>query len=68
MDFMSEHVNLCGFELMSYCTAGNDWKSQRLCSFFKKATIADHCMHYRKLLGGHCDSVEAQKELRALNT
>jgi hypothetical protein len=38
--------------------------SQKECRFFRKASLSDHCMHYRKLFGGHCDCVEAQREVR----
>ena len=60
----TELINLCASEMMSYCTAGNNLNSQKECRFFRKASLSDHCMHYRKLFGGHCDCVEAQREVR----
>jgi hypothetical protein len=57
-------ANLCVPGMMSVCTAGSRWEDQKCCKFYQKASVANRCMHYREMLGGHCDCVAAQKEIR----
>ena len=59
-----EAVNLCEPGFMSYCSAGNKWENQKRCQFYRKASIAKRCMHYRAALGDHCDCAEAQRSVR----
>jgi hypothetical protein len=49
---------------MSYCTAGNKWEDQKHCKFSRKASVANRCMYFRESLGGHCDCVDAQKDIQ----
>lgn len=59
-----EAVNLCEPGFMSHCSAGNQWEYQKRCRFYRKASIANRCMHYRAALGDHCDCAEAQHSMR----
>ena len=56
-------VNYCVPGIMSRCSAGLIWQEQKKCKFANKSTVSDRCMHYIESIYGHCDSVEAQKEL-----
>ena len=57
-------LNYCVAGLLSQCSAGPYLKEQKKCKYYKKATIRDQCMHYIEALNGHCDCVDAQKEVR----
>ena len=57
-------LNYCVGGLLSRCGAGPQWQEQKKCKYYKKSTIRDGCMHYIKPLGGHCDCVDAQREVR----
>jgi len=59
-------VNYCVPGIMSRCSAGLIWQEQKKCKFARKSTVGERCMHYIKSINGHCDSVEAQRELRNL--
>jgi len=59
-----ENISYCIPGIMSRCSAGSTWEKQEKCKFSKKSTIRNRCMHYIKSLDGHCDSVEAQRELK----
>jgi len=52
---------------MSHCGAGSFWQEQKKCKFARKSTVSDRCMHFIESIGGHCDCVEAQRELYQLN-
>ena len=56
-------VNYCIPGTMSSCSAGATWQEQSKCKFAKKSTINNRCMHYIASINGHCDCVEAQREL-----
>ncbi len=60
-------VNYCIPGIMSRCSAGLIWQQQKKCKFSRKSTVGDRCMHYIEPIYGHCDSVEAQKELGYLD-
>ena len=59
-------VSYCISGIMSRCSAGPTWQKQEKCKFAKKSTIRNRCMHYIKSIDGHCDCVEAQRELSHL--
>ena len=59
-------VNYCVPGIMSRCSAGLIWHEQKKCKFARKSTVGERCMHYIESINGHCDSVEAQRELRDL--
>jgi hypothetical protein len=59
-----KYANLCAPGMMSLCTVGNHYKDQKQCKFYTKASVANHCMYYRESLGGHCDCVAAQIEIK----
>jgi hypothetical protein len=59
-------TNFCIPGMMSHCTAVNKWENQRHCRYARKATVANRCMYFRESLGGHCDCVEAQKDIRGI--
>jgi hypothetical protein len=50
---------------MSTCSAGREWQRQVQCRFARKAPLAERCLHYIPYLGGHCDSLDAQREERS---
>ena len=56
-------VNYCTPGIMSRCSAGTIWENQKKCKFSKKSSVSDRCMHYIPSLDGHCDSVDAQREI-----
>jgi len=60
-------VNYCIPGIMSRCSAGLTWHDQKKCKFAKKSSVSNRCMHYIEPINGHCDSVEAQRELRSLD-
>jgi hypothetical protein len=60
-------VNYCIPGIMSRCSAGLIWQDQKKCKFAKKSSVSNRCMHYIEPINGHCDSVEAQSELRNLD-
>jgi hypothetical protein len=60
-------VNYCIPGIMSRCSAGLIWQQQKKCKFSRKSTVGDRCMHFIEPIYGHCDSVEAQRELRYLD-
>ena len=57
-------VNYCVPGMLSRCGAGPNLHEQKKCRYYKKATIRDRCMHYIVALNGHCDCVDAQREVR----
>jgi len=57
-------VNYCVGGLMSHCSAGTVWDEQKRCKYAEKSTVSNRCMHFIEAIDGHCDCVEAQKELR----
>ena len=57
-------TNFCVPGIMSYCTAGNKWEDQKHCKFSRMASVANRCMYFRESLGGHCDCVDAQKDIQ----
>jgi len=59
-------VNYCIPGIMSRCSAGLIWHDQKKCKFAKKSSVSNRCMHYIEPINGHCDNVEAQRELRRL--
>ena len=59
-------INYCVPGIMSRCSAGLIWHDQKRCKFARKSTAGERCMHYIASINGHCDSVEAQRELRNL--
>jgi hypothetical protein len=60
-------VNYCKPGIMSRCSAGLIWQEQKKCKFANKSTVSERCMHYIESIYGHCDSVEAQRELNNLD-
>ena len=60
-------ANYCIPGMMSRCSAGLIWHDQKKCKFAKKSSVSNRCMHYIEPINGHCDSVEAQRELRSLD-
>lgn len=60
-------VNYCIPGIMSRCSAGLVWQEQKKCKFARKSSVGDRCMHYIESIYGHCDSVEAQRELKYLD-
>lgn len=63
-DKKTECRNYCACEIMSKCTAGSSWREHRECKFSRKSSSGDHCMYYRDTINGHCDCVDAQRELK----
>lgn len=63
-DVRSGYVNYCVPGLMSRCGAGTVWNDQKTCKYAEKSTVSNRCMHFIEAIGGHCDCVEAQRELR----
>jgi len=59
-------TNYCVPGIMSRCSAGALWEDQKRCRFSKKSSVSDRCMHYIIGLDGHCDCVDAQREIRTL--
>ena len=57
-------LNYCVTGLLSQCSAGPYLKKKKKCKYYKKATIRDQCMHYIEPFNGHCDCVDAQREVR----
>lgn len=57
-------LNYCVSGLMSRCSAGTIWEEQKRCKFSEKSTVSNRCMYYIEAIDGHCDCVEAQRELR----
>jgi hypothetical protein len=57
-------LNYCVSGLMSRCSAGAVWDEQKKCKFSEKSTVSNRCMYYIEAIDGHCDCVEAQRELR----
>jgi hypothetical protein len=57
-------LNYCVAGMLSRCGAGPTWQKQKKCKYYKKSTIRDRCMHYIEALNGHCDCVDAQREVR----
>lgn len=57
-------LNFCVSGLMSRCSAGSVWEDQQRCKFYEKSTISNRCMYYIEAIDGHCDCVDAQKEIR----
>jgi hypothetical protein len=59
-----DSLNCCVSGFMSKCGAGPLAINQRACRFFKLSSCGDRCMHYCVALDGHCDSVDAQREMK----
>jgi hypothetical protein len=57
-------ANYCVAGLMSRCGAGTVWNEQKRCKYAEKSTVRNRCMHFIEAIDGHCDCVEAQRELR----
>jgi len=57
-------LNYCVSGMLSRCGAGPEWQKQKKCKYYKRSTIHDRCMHYIETLDGHCDCVDAQREVR----
>jgi hypothetical protein len=57
-------LNYCVAGLMSRCSAGTMWDEQSKCKFSEKSTVSNRCMYYIEAIDGHCDCVEAQREIR----
>ena len=57
-------INYCVSGLMSRCSAGAGWEDQKRCKFYEKSTVSNRCMYYIEAIDGHCDCVDAQKEIR----
>ena len=66
-DKKTECRNYCACGMMSKCTAGSSWRAHRECKFSRKSSSGDHCMYYRDTINGHCDCVNAQRELKPTN-
>jgi hypothetical protein len=60
----SDLLNYCVPGLMSRCGAGPNVEKQKNCRYYKKSTIREQCMHYIVVLNGHCDCVDAQRDVR----
>ena len=56
-------VNYCVSGLMARCSAGRVWQEQKRCKYAEKSTVSNRCMHYIAAINGHCDCLEAQKEM-----
>ena len=56
--------NYCVSGMLSRCSAGSEWKRQKKCRFYVKSTFRDRCMYFSETLDGHCDCVDAQREVR----
>ena len=57
-------ANFCAPGVMSRCSAGQGWSDQKRCKYAQKSTVHSRCMYYIEAIGGHCDCVEAQREIR----
>ena len=57
-------VNYCVAGLMSHCSAGTVWETQKRCKYAEKSSVSNRCMHFIEAIDGHCDCFEAQRELR----
>ena len=57
------YLNYCVSGVLSRCGAGPNPQEQKKCRYYQKSTIRDRCMHYIETLDGHCDSVDAQREV-----
>jgi hypothetical protein len=57
-------VNCCIVGFMSKCGAGPLLITQKACRFFKMSSAGNRCMHYCVALDGHCDSIDAQQEMK----
>jgi hypothetical protein len=58
-------ANCCILGFMSKCGAGPLIMNQRSCRFFKPSSGGGRCMHYCVALDGHCDSADAQQEMKS---
>lgn len=63
-DLKLVRTNFCVPGVMSRCSAGVVWDDQKKCKFAVKSTVHNRCMYFVEAIGGHCDCVEAQRELR----
>ncbi len=66
-DKKTECRNYCACGIMSKCTAGSSWREHCECKFSRKSSSGDRCMYYRDTINGHCDCVNAQRELKYTN-
>jgi hypothetical protein len=57
-------VNCCIVGFMAKCGAGPLVVNQRACRFFRMSSAGNRCMHYCVALDGHCDSIDAQQEMK----
>lgn len=58
-----QYTNYCVPGIMSRCGAGTLWEDQKKCRFSRKSSVSNRCMHYIVSLDGHCDCVDAQREI-----
>ena len=63
-DLRLVRLNYCVPGVMSRCSAGAIWDDQKRCKYARRSSVRDRCMYYIEAIGGHCDCVEAQQELR----
>ena len=64
LDLRLVRANYCVPGVMSRCSAGANWRDQKRCKYAHESTVGDRCMYYIEAIEGHCDCVEAQRELR----
>jgi hypothetical protein len=57
-------LNYCIPGILSRCGAGPKVHEQKKCRYYRKSSIRDQCMHYIVALNGHCDCVDAQRDVR----
>ena len=63
-DLRLVRTNYCVPGVMSRCSAGEIWHDQKRCKFADKSTVQNRCMYYIETIGGHCDCVDAQREMK----
>ena len=63
----SGKINCCIPGLLSRCGAGTAWQEQKRCKFAEKSTVSNKCMYYIAEIEGHCDCIEAQREVKEKN-
>ena len=59
-----KNISYCISGTMSRCSAGPIWQKQKHCKFARRSSVRQRCMHYIESINGHCDCVEAQRELQ----
>jgi hypothetical protein len=58
-----DSLNYCIPGMLSRCGAGPKVETQKKCRYYKKSSIREQCMHYIVVLNGHCDCVDAQRDV-----